>query len=48
MTQYSASTSGSVRAWHFLADKGADRTKVWKVERGDLFNVLFYEFIDAV
>lgn len=48
MKQFSGGTSGSVRAWHFLADEGADRTKVWKVENGDLLNVLFYEYIDKV
>jgi hypothetical protein len=35
-----------LRAWHFLAEEGADRTKVFRIERGDYLNILYYEFID--
>jgi hypothetical protein len=35
-----------LRAWHFLADAGADKSKVWSIEANDVLNVLFYEFID--
>lgn len=41
-----AEVKGSVRAWHFLADAGADKSKVWSIEVNDVLNVLFYEFID--
>ena len=42
-----ATIPGSVRAWHFLADQGADLTKVWSIETRDTLNVLVYEFIDS-
>lgn len=42
----SAAKEGSLRAWHFLADKVGDKTKVWSIEKNDKLNVLFYEFID--
>ena len=42
----SAAVNGSLRAWHFLGDSGADKTKVWSINTGDTVNVLFYEFID--
>ena len=37
---------GSLRAWHFLSDKGVDKQKAWSIEANDVLNVLFYEFID--
>lgn len=39
---------GSVRAWHFLADKDADVTKVFSIEKDDYINVLLYEFKDSL
>lgn len=41
-----AAKEGSLRAWHFLADKSGDKTKVWSIEKTDKLNILFYEFID--
>ncbi len=29
-----------------MADEGADRTKVFRIEKNDYLNILFYEFID--
>ena len=46
ITQYSAQTKGSVRAWHFLADYQTDITKNFAVRTGDELEVLFYEFVD--
>lgn len=47
-TSFQPIIPGSVRAWHFLADKGADVTKVWSVEKDDVLNVLVYEFKDSL
>lgn len=52
ITDYAAASGslsevkGSVRAWHWLADKDADRTTVWAVEKDDTLNILVYEMID--
>lgn len=39
-------TKGSIRAWHFLADVGADLTKVMSIEKGQTLRVFLYEFRD--
>lgn len=46
VTQFVAGSKGSVRAWHFLADSGADITKAWSIEKNNSLQVLYYEFID--
>ena len=52
ITDYAAATAntrvvkGSVRAWHWLADKDADRTQVWAVEKDDTLQILLYEMVD--
>lgn len=46
ITSYSASTKGSVRAWHFLADQYADASRAWRIEKDDEVDVLYYEFQD--
>ena len=46
MNDWAPANKGSLRAWHFLADEGADRTKVFRIEKGDSLNILYYEFID--
>ena len=52
VTQFAASgvasseIKGAVRAWHFLADNATDKTRIWSVEKNDVLNVLFYEFVD--
>jgi hypothetical protein len=38
--------SGSVTAWHFLADVGADPSKTFSIEKSDTLQVFLYEFID--
>lgn len=54
MTQYKAASANSpevkgyVRAWKWLADEGADRTKVWGLEVKDSVNILVYEKVDKV
>jgi hypothetical protein len=58
MTQYRAAgvingvdskeVLGYVRAWKWLADESADRSKVWGLERKDNVSILFYEMIDKV
>ena len=35
-----------MRAWHWLAEKDADRTQVWSVEKADTLNILLYEMVD--
>lgn len=39
-------TKGSIRAWMFLADVGADLTRVMSIEKGQTLQVLLYEFRD--
>ena len=47
ITQFvDVNTHGSVRAWHFFAERGQDRTRQWALEKNGALNVLFYEFID--
>ena len=52
ITDYAAATAntsvvkGSVRACHWLADKDADRTQVWAVEKDDTLQILLYEMVD--
>ena len=58
MTQYRAAgvingvdskeVLGYVRAWKWLADESADRSKVWGLERKDNVSILLYEMIDKV
>lgn len=37
---------GQIRAWKWLADENADKTKVFSLQLGDKINVLLYEMID--
>jgi hypothetical protein len=49
ITQYTAGppiVKGSLRAWHFLADKGADISKSWSIEKDNTLQLLAYEFVD--
>lgn len=48
ITQYDpvGPTNGSVRAWHFLADVGADLTQVFSIEKDDTLQIFLYEFRD--
>lgn len=41
-----AEVKGSLRAWHFLADKGANKAQVWSIEGNDVLDCLFYEYIE--
>lgn len=42
----SSTDKGAVRAWHFFAERGQDRTKQWALEKTGVLNMLFYEFND--
>jgi len=46
LTESSASVVGNVRAWHYLANKAQDKTKIWSIEAGDTLNALLYVFTD--
>jgi len=48
LTNYNAvgPVKGSLRAWHFLGDVGADITKVWSIEKDNVLNILLLEYID--
>ena len=39
---------GQQRAWHWLADSNADRSKLFAIETGNTLNILVYEFVDMV
>lgn len=44
--QLLGATKHQMRVWHYLGDEGADRNKVFAIEKGDYLNVLFYEYVD--
>lgn len=39
---------GYTRAWKWMADVGADRSRVWGLEVNDQVNILLYEMTDKV
>jgi hypothetical protein len=39
-------TVGNVRAWHYLANKAEDKTKIFSVEKGDTLQALLYVYKD--
>ena len=39
-------TVGNVRAWHYLANKAEDKTKIFSVEKGDTIQALLYVYKD--
>jgi hypothetical protein len=46
LTESAAGVVGKVRAWHYLANKAEDKTKIWSIEKGDTLNALLYVFTD--
>ena len=46
LTESAAGVVGKVRAWHYLASKAEDKTKIWSIEKGDTLQGLLYIFTD--